>query len=173
MADEAQDRTLRHLRAAYARAAEARAEAQQLLDAEFYSAAFVWAVRAAEVLLRDFVLTPHYLEQGLDWDAAMRKGSKVLGKSNWRKAFAKAEEWYGPFDEPLTEDDRNAWITWTMTHVRRRGEIVHGAAVHAPLRSEAAHAIAFAERMASWYAQRFLASSRHPIGQLFRTASGP
>ena len=142
-----------------------------MLDAGFSSAAFLWAVRAAEILLRDFVLTPHFLEQGLDWQEAMRRGSKVLGDSNWPKAFAKAEEWYGPFDEPITEDDRNAWKVWDRV-VRRRGDIIHGRPVQDVGKDEATEAIAFAERMATWYAQRFLTSSRHPIGKSFRDALG-
>ena len=170
MTDPGDSTIHRHLLASYERVAGVRVEAQRLLDAGFPSAALVWAVRSAEMLMRDFVLTPHYLEQGLEWDKAMRKGSKVLGSSNWDRAFVKADEWYGPFDEPLTTDEENAWRAWTGSHVRRRGEIVHGFPVRDPQPEDAAAAIAFAERMATWYAQRFLTSSRHPIGQKFRDA---
>ena len=100
----------------------------------------------------------------------MRKGSKVLGDSRWEDAFAKAEEWYGPFDQPLTEDDRNAWNVWVSRCVRRRGDIVHGRSVPEATADEAANTIAFTERMATWYLQRFLTSSRHPISQFFRDA---
>ena len=166
------DSILRHLTAAYQRAERARVEAQRILDAGVPSAALVWAVRSAEILLRDYVLTPHFLEQGLHWDEAMRKGSKILGDSKWPDAFAKAEEWYGPFDEPLTEDNEKAWKTWVSRCVRRRGDIVHGKKGSEAGTDEAAEAIAFAERMATWYSQRFLTSSRHPINQGFRDSLG-
>ncbi len=120
--------------------------------------------------MREFVLSPHYLEQGLPWDKAMRKGSKLLGHSAWTKAFAKVDEWYGPFDEPLTDDERNAWEVWETRIVRTRGEFVHGALVTDATVEQATDAIEFAERMSSWYAQRFLTSTRHPIGVSFRAA---
>ena len=54
--------------------AKAALEEARVLDAQGYSGpAFVWATRAAEVLMRDFVLTPHYLLQGLPWEKAWRK----------------------------------------------------------------------------------------------------
>jgi hypothetical protein len=117
--------------------------------------------------MRDFVLTPHFLEEGLDWTKAMRKGSNVLGDGNWARAFAKTEEWYGPFDEPMLEDDSNAWAFWTGAIVRRRGDVVHGRAVPEVSADEAAEAHAFAERMAEWFAQRFLISTRHAMGTKF------
>jgi hypothetical protein len=96
----------------------------------------------------------------------------ILGNSEWDNAFAKAEEWYGPFDEPVTEDDQNAWRAWVSQCVRPRGGIVHGRNVSEATADEVANTIAFAERMATWYSQRFLTSSRHPIGQAFRDALG-
>lgn len=98
-----------HLRVSFLRAAAARAEARSFAQGSSPGAALVWAVRAAEILMRDFVLTPHFLEEGYDWSRAMRRASNVLGDSDWRKAFARAEEWYGPFDEPLMDNDDNAW----------------------------------------------------------------
>jgi hypothetical protein len=151
-----------HMKAAIARAKRARGEAVRLLDAGFPGPSLVWAVRAAEVLVRDFVLTPYYLEQGMSWQRAMRKGSKVLGSSNWKAAFARAEEWYGPFDEPLTESGENAWDTWDLI-VRRRGVIVHGQPVADVDAAEAAEVCAFAERMASWFSQRLLVGGKHPM----------
>lgn len=157
-----------HIKAAVARAAQARLEARALLEAGFPGPSLVWAVRAAELLMRDFVLTPYFIEQGYDWSQAMRKGSRVLGDGSWRRAFAKVEEWYGPFDEPLLEDDSNAWAYWTGAIVRRRGDVVHGRPVPEVTEQEAAEACAFADRMASWFAQRFLTSERHPMGRKFR-----
>lgn len=157
-----------HIKAAVARAARARLEAQSLLDAGFPGPSLVWAVRAAELLMRDFVLTPYFIERGDNWSQAMRRGSNVLGSNNWRRAFAKAEEWYGPFDKPLMEDDSDAWAYWTGAIVRRRGDVVHGRAVPEVTPEEAAEACAFADRMASWFAQRFVTSERHPMRQKFR-----
>jgi hypothetical protein len=98
----------------------------------------------------------------------MRKGSTVLGSSDWKRAFAKAEEWYGRFDEPLTEDGSNAWSYWSGAIVRRRGDMVHGRAVADVSLDEATEACAFAERMATWFAQRFLASRQHSFGRTFK-----
>jgi hypothetical protein len=157
-----------HMARAYERASKSLSEAKELSEAGLPSVALVWAVRSAEMLLREFVLTPHFLELGDPWERAMKRGSKVLGSGNWDRAFASAEEWYGPFDEPLTTDDRNAWQVWTSTVVRRRNELVHGQAVYEATAEEATDAIAFAERMMSWYAQRVTLSERHPAGRLFR-----
>jgi hypothetical protein len=145
----------------------ARAEAIRLHELGFTNASLVWAVRAAEILLRDFVLTPHFLELGESWDRAMKSGAHVLGDGNWKQAFTKANEWYGPFDEPLTTDEENAWKAWDRV-VRRRGDIVHGRAVVDVTQDEAKAALDFGERMASWYAQRFLTTERHPIGRQFK-----
>jgi hypothetical protein len=157
-----------HIKAAVARAAHARLQAQRLLGAGFPGPSLVWAVRAAEILMRDFVLTPYFIEQGFEWEQAMRKGGTVLGDSSWTRAFAKAEEWYGPFDEPLTDDGSNAWNYWSGAIVRRRGDVVHGRAVADVSVAEATDACAFAERMASWFAQRFVTSENHPMGRKFR-----
>ena len=157
-----------HLRAAFARADTSRREARRLLVAGFPAPAFVWAVRSAEMFMRDFVLTPHFIETGSPWSKAMQQGSKILGSSNWSKAFAIVEEWYGPFDEPLLEDgSTNAWSFWETCLVRVRGDLVHGRAVQDPSPEEVEGVLAFVERMASWYPQRFLASSKHPISRMF------
>jgi hypothetical protein len=153
-----------------ARAVDALDEARHLHSAGFAGPTFVWAVRAAEVLMRDFVLTPHFLLEGLAWEEAWRKGSKILGASNWTKAFATADQWYGPFDEPRTTDDRNAWDTWVKDAIRTRGAIIHGHAVHSPTLDESAGAIAFVDRMISWWSQRLVTSDRHPAGHDFREA---
>lgn len=157
-----------HLRAAFSRAERARAEARTLLAAGFPAPALVWAVRSAEMLMRDFVLAPHFIEEGHSWQSAMRAGSRVLGDSNWARAFAKAEEWYGPFDEPMMEDGSNAWRYWQGLIVRRRGDVVHGRPVTEVTHEEAEEVCAFADRMASWFAQRFVVSDAHPIGRRIR-----
>jgi hypothetical protein len=159
-----------HLRVAFTRAEAARAEARALVEAGFPGAGLIWAVRATEILMRDFLLAPHFLEEGEAWERAMRKASRVLGDSDWRRAFARVEERYGPFDEPLLEDGSNAWQFWHGVIIRRRGDIVHGRAVPEVEADEAFEACDFADRMASWFAQRFLTSPTHPIGRQFRTA---
>ena len=162
------ERIRKFMSAGWTRAEYSLVEARQLNELGHHAAAYVWAVRSAEILMRDFVLTPHFVELGYEWDKAMRKGFKVLGNSNWKRAFAKADEWYGPFDTLLTEDEEVAFDVWTAHIVQRRGELIHGAPVYEPDAEEAASAIAFAERMASWYAQRITLSERHPAGRAFR-----
>jgi hypothetical protein len=160
-----------HLRAAVSRAARSRAEAHGLLNAGYPGPALVWAVRAAELFMRDFVLAPHYMDEGLDWAGSMKRGSDLLGnagQSGWRKALAAAEDWWGPFDEPLTEAGDNAWEFWNDHVVRRRGDIVHGRPVTDVTAEEAREVLAFVDRMSTWYPQRFLTSTTHPISREFR-----
>lgn len=157
-----------HLKMARERARSALNVARDLLDVGFPGPALIWAVRAAEVLMRDFVLAPHFMQAGETWHQALKRGSRVLGDSSWTRAFAKADEWWGPFDEPLTEDGRNAWDAWATEVLRRRGDIVHGRPVSDVTLDEAAQTIAFVDRMGSWYSQRFLVSPRHPINGEFR-----
>lgn len=161
-----------HLRAAASRAARSRAEAHALLNQGHPGPALIWAIRAAELFMRDFVLAPHYMEDGLDWAASMKRGSKVLdnaGQRGWRRAFAKAEEWWGPFDEPLTEAGDNAWEFWKDHVVRRRGDIVHGRPVPDVTPEEAGEVLAFVDRLSTWYPQRFLTSASHPLARELRT----
>lgn len=166
--DEASLRS--HLKAAVAYAASSRAEARALLEAGFPGPSLVWSVRSAEMLMRYFVLAPHYMEQGLPWESAMKEGSRKLGANNWADAFKAAEEWYGPFDEPLTEEGDNAFRVWIEHVVRVRHALVHGDPIESIERAAAEIALGFADRMATWYAQRFLVSSRHPISREFREA---
>lgn len=165
-----EQRVLDVLRVAYLRAAAARVEAAKLLEAGFAGPSLVWSVRAAEILVRDFHLLPHFLEAGHDWNRAVKEAAGLLGNSNWSAAFAAAEEWYGPFDVPLTDDEQDAWQVWKRTVVRRRGDVVHGRPVVDVTSDEAAGVLAFTERMATWYSQRFLTSPKHPIGAIFRQA---
>lgn len=139
-----------------------------LLEAGFPGPSLVWSVRAAEILMRDLVLAPHFMLQKMSWERSMKQAAKVLGTSNWAKAFQKAEDWFGPFDEPLTTDERNAWKAWDQDFVRLRGDVVHGRSVHDVTAEEARAAHGYSERMSTWYAQRFLTSANHPIGTEFR-----
>jgi hypothetical protein len=157
-----------HLRVARLRVRASLAEATVLGDAGFHGAALIWAVRAAEILMRDFVLAPYYMTQGESWERAMRKGSKALGNSDWSGAFKRAEEWFGPFDAPRTTNGEDAWSVWSRQIVRRRGDIVHGRPVPEVTEDEAREVVAFVDRMTTWFPQRFLTSTKHPIGQQLR-----
>jgi hypothetical protein len=160
-----------HLTAASSRAERCRAEARALLDNGFPSPALVWGVRAAEMFMRDFVLAPHFMEERDDWPTAMRKGSEILWNANqggWQRAFDAAETWWGPFDEPLTEAGDHAWEFWKDSVVTRRGGVVHGRPVRDVDAEEAGEVLDFVDRMATWYAQRFLTSETHPIAREFR-----
>ncbi|MGH2447389.1 MAG: hypothetical protein ACRDFS_02115, partial [Chloroflexota bacterium] len=125
-----------HLKMAHARARKAFDQARDLWMADFYAPSLVWAVRAAEVLMRDFVLAPHFMLEGTSWARSLRLGSKVLGSSDWKAAFVKAEEWWGPFDEPLTTDESNAWQVWIANVVTLRGHVIHGRPVPDVTRDE-------------------------------------
>jgi hypothetical protein len=94
------------VRAAAARAMAARQEAHALHAAGFHSAAVVWAVRATEVLMRDFLLAPYYVERGLSFEQAIERGSRDLGSAKWNAAFRLVAKRYGPFDPALTKQAR-------------------------------------------------------------------
>lgn len=134
------------------------------MAAGFPDAALVWAVRASEIFVREFVLAPHYVQAGDDWTRAVRKARRDMDKG-WTVAMGKAEEWYGPFDEPLTAGGQNAWAYWKGTVVRRRAEVVHGNVAPDVTEEEALLVIGFARRLSSWWVQRFFVSDRHPLGQ--------
>lgn len=152
------------LKAAYSRALRARERAEALSDAGFPDAALVWAVRASEIFVRDFILLPHYLESGMPWPRAVKKARRDL-QAGWGVALQQAEEWYGPFDEPLMADGQNAWAYWKGTIIGRRGEVVHGNIAPDVTVEEAEQVIAFARRLSSWWVQGFFVSERHPLGQ--------
>jgi hypothetical protein len=105
---------------------------------------------------------------GPPWRKARDKGSGVLGSNRWAQAFAKADEWCGPFDKALTTDDRDAWTVWIKDAVPLRHQIVHGELVDMPQVQVVTDAIAFVDRLISWWTQRLVTSDRHPAGQEFR-----
>ena len=115
----------------------------------------------------DFVLAPHFMLDGTSWARSLRLGSKVLGSSDWKAAFAKADEWWGPFDQPLTTEDSNAWQVWISNVVTLRGHVIHGRPVPDVTREESQKVLAFVERMLTWFPQRFMASPRHPMSKEF------
>lgn len=125
--------------------------------------------------MREFVLAPHFLLEGDDWVTAMTKAGALLenaGQRGWRKAFASAEEWWGPFDRPLTENDQDAWEYWKEHIVSDRGDIVHGRFTGPDeVSTEAARTVLeFSERMHTWYSQRLALSGTHPLSGTLRQA---
>lgn len=135
--------------------------ARQLNDAGFPTPAFVWAVRSAEMFLRDCVLFCHFFEESGDVDKALKKARRVLRKGKWAAAIRFVETEFGPFDQALTTDGENAWAVWQRWHVSARGEMVHG---RMEATSEQAQwTIDFAERFISWFSQRLATSERGPL----------
>ena len=157
-----------HMGVAWGRAEDARTEARTLNGLGFHNAAVVWTVRAAEMFMREYVLTPHFLEEGDEWPRAMRRASNELGSSNWVRAFALVQQWWGPFPRATVVDGTGAWDVWTRVALRRRGDIVHGRAVTDITQDAADEAIRFVDAMSVYYQRTFLTSERHPMGALFR-----
>lgn len=69
--------------------------------------------------------------------------------------------------EPLTTEGDHAWEYWKQ-HIVVRGDIVHGRAVADVDEAEAREVLAFVERMATWYPQRFRTSGKHPLSHEVR-----
>src|SRR2546430_13288952 len=86
-----------------ARAQRSLSLSRNLLAADAPGPAFVWAVRAVEIFVRECLLFPHYYEQAGDDRSAFRKAAKVFGSGEWTRSLAVATEAYGPLDAPLTE----------------------------------------------------------------------
>jgi hypothetical protein len=115
--------------------------------------------------MRDFLLAPYFYEQGESLSDALDRGSRVLGSNRWRRAFRRVEEWYGPFDAPLTETGEDAWKVWLDVCVERRHGLVHGNAVEEATGEEAAEVLGYADRIATWYAQLLFVSGKHPMAR--------
>jgi hypothetical protein len=124
----------------------------RLQAAGFNSAAFVWAIRAAEILMRDFLLAPYYLERGYSFEEALERGSRDLGSAKWDTAFRLVAKRYGPFEPALTKSGEDAWLVWREDYVRRRNQLVHDNAVREADSGEAMEVLAFADQIAEWYA---------------------
>ncbi len=128
----------------------------------------MWAVRSAEMLMREVLLMPHFMAQGKSWDAARHHAIEVMGGSaqRWRRAFDLMADWYN-LDPALTEDNADAWAVWRTDLVRRRGDLVHGRMVPDATAAEAAEAINFVWQMVRWYAMRLMGKD-HPVGVQLR-----
>ena len=141
--------------------------ARRLNEAGFPTPAFVWAVRSAELFLRDCVLFCHFFEESGDVGKALKKARGIFGDGKWSAALRFAEEEFGPFDEPLTADGEKAWVVWQRWLVSARGHMVHGRMEATP--EQAQWAIDFADRFISWFSQRLVTSERGPIRGVLRT----
>jgi HEPN domain-containing protein len=143
--------------------------AQQLLDAGFPSAAFVWATRSAEVFMREALLFPLWYEETGDVRASFSEVRDFLGSGRWSRSIRRVREAYGLIGEAhnaLTDSGEDAFVAWTRDFVRPRGEIVHGRAEADE--AMATKAIAFAERMREWFTLRVISSEAGPLAGTLR-----
>ena len=143
--------------------------AQQLLDAGFPSAAFVWATRSAEIFMREALLFPLWYEETGDVHASFAEVRDFLGSGRWSRSIRRVRETYGLIgeeDDALTDSGEDAFVAWTRDFVRPRGEIVHGRAEADE--AMAVTAIAFAERMREWFTVRIVSSEVGPFAGVLR-----
>ena len=145
----------------HARARLSLSQSQELLAHGASGPAFVWAVRAIEIFVRECLLFPHFYEQTGDLTGSFRKAAKVFGSGNWPLALSIATEAYGPLDAPLTETDEDAWRHWKRVAVRHRGDVVHGRTDASG--EDAAWVQAYALRFMEWWAQRLAVLDRGPL----------
>lgn len=102
-------------------------QAKDLLDNGQPGPALVWAVRSVEIFLKEFVLVASFVgDRATDWDKAVRKASNLFERLSWRKALTEIDNRFGPLDEMVTEDGRNALHVWEKEIVPARHNIVHG-----------------------------------------------
>lgn len=143
------------------RAAVSLNESRRLAKLGFTDPAFVWAVRAVEIFVRECLLFPLYYEELGDLGAAHKRACNVFGSGNWARALDVASKFYGPFDQPLTDADEDAWAHWRRVAVGNRGEVVHGRSTVS--REEVEWVQSYGERFMSWWAQRLFVADRGPL----------
>lgn len=134
---------------------------RRLGELGFTDPAFVWAVRAVEIFVRECLLLPLYYEETGDLDTAYKKAHKIFGSGNWTGVIDTATKFYGPFDQPLTDTDEDAWAHWKRAAVSGRGEVVHG--YSSVSREEVEWVQSYADRFMSWWAQRLFVADRGPM----------
>lgn len=138
-------------------------DAARLLHKQgFYDQAFVWAVRAVEIFMREFVLAPIYAETR-GWKKGLRKAGKTFGHGRWQPALLEVERLVGPLDEMLTESGENAYRHWEKRIVGQRGDIVHGLHGADATADETSIAIEFAEQLILQIKLRLIVSKTHPL----------
>lgn len=114
------------LKTATRKTQDSLAVSRELLEVGYPSPALVWAVRAAEIFFKDFLLTPHFFEVHGDWAKAIKEARKLFGSGDWNKAIARVDQVYGPLDKMIAEGGADALRVWTRDVVRLRGDVVHG-----------------------------------------------
>lgn len=153
------------LNLAWERANRSLDNAKRLREEGFHGPSFVWAVRAAEIFTREFLLMPLFLDEENGVAKALRRASKVFGPGNWAKAYARLEEYVGPIDKMLTDTDEDAWTHWKRHASEIRGHVVHG---QAEVTAELADwAIAYVGQLFKQMVLRMIVSGKHPASDVF------
>lgn len=152
--------------AAVRRYRESLDTAKKLAESEYYSPAFVWAVRSVEIFIKEVILLPLYLErlEG-DWDEAWRQVRLTFRSGKWGPALNVIDQEYGPLDAMVTDDGRDVWTEWKSKIVSQRGDVVHGAG-DANL-DNAKTIIVWAEMITMQVTLRLIAAKKHPLHDLF------
>jgi hypothetical protein len=139
--------------------------AKRALEVGLPGPAYAWAVRSMEILMKEFMLLPMFLEElSGDLMRASKKARKLFGSSSWRRAMQVIQQKYGPLEPMLTEQNEDVWDLWESKVVRRRGEIVHGS--ECPM-EEASLIAQWAEQMAVQLKLRLIVARKHPMHDVF------
>ena len=143
--------------------------AKQLLAEGHSGPALVWAVRAVEIFLKEFVLPASFVstDPHAEWERAVRKARNHFDTLKWDKAFKKINEAFGPLDPMQTESGRDASEVWNKNIVVARHHIVHGRE-EASL-AEAAEAIRFADQLTLQLKLRLIVAGEHPLSDVFKS----
>jgi HEPN domain-containing protein len=143
--------------------------AQRLLDAGFSSPAFVWAIRSAEIFIREALLFPLEFEATGDVRASFSKVRGFHRSDQWSRSIARIREAYGlrgAHDTALTESGEDLFGAWSRDFVRPRAEVVHGRAEVDEAMARAA--IAFTDRIRVWLTARIVGSDEGPLAGTLR-----
>lgn len=144
--------------------------ARKLLTDGFPSPAFVWAVRSAEIFLREALLFPIWFAETGDVEHSFREVRRSFGDGGrWNLSIRRVREAYGlegDDHDALTDSGEDAFAAWTRDFVGPRGEIVHGRTEADDYMAETA--IAFTDRMREWFTIRVVASDRGPFAGTLR-----
>ena len=158
----------KQLVAASQRASSSLQSARQLLSHGHPSAALVWAVRAVEIFLKEFVLADIYMQRddSVTWEQAVRKASARFEKVKWRRALAEVDKEFGPLDPIKTADGRDVLIVWEKEIVPRRHNVVHGREEASAL--DAAMVVEWAAEIIKKLKLRLIVAGRHSLSEEFQ-----
>jgi HEPN domain-containing protein len=153
---------------AKAKTDESLETARTLSAAGFHTPAFVWAVRSAEIFMRECLLFLHLYEEMGDIRRAFRRTQQIFGKgSDWNRALRFVQEEFDlDYSDALTSDDRDAFAVWQNEGVMGRHNMVHGLAEATP--DMAAGVISFVGRFVEYFAQRLVVADRGPLRGVLR-----